>query len=124
MANGKVKTNNYSQDERVLVPLTDIYHTADEYTLKLEMPGVAKDKLDVTIEDNELEIRGRVDQYAPEQKELKYSEFSQHPYYRKFTVGNDIDKEKITASFEDGVLTLKLQKSEAVKPRKINISVQ
>ena len=118
-----VKNDNNSRDERVLVPLTDIYETNDQYTLKLEMPGVTKDKLEITMENDELQIRAAVVPYKPEGKELKYSEFSQYDYFRRFTVGNDIDRDKISASLEDGVLTLVLQKHESVKPRKIAINV-
>ena len=118
-----VKNDNNSREERVLVPLTDIYETTDQYTLKLEMPGVTRDKLEITMENDELEIRGEVARYKAENKEMKYSEFSQYDYFRRFTVGNDIDREKINATFEDGVLTLVLQKHESVKPRKIAINV-
>jgi len=119
-----VKNNNNSRDERVLVPLTDIYETIDQYTLKLEMPGVTKDKLEITMENDELEIRGAATPYKPESKELKYSELSQYDYFRRFTVGNDIDRDKINAKLENGVLSLELQKHEAVKPKKIPINVQ
>jgi HSP20 family protein len=71
-----------------------------------------------------LEIRGRVPEFKPDNKTLSYSEFSQYDYYRNFTVGNDIDRNKISATFENGVLTLVLQKHEAVKPQKIPITVQ
>jgi len=117
-------TNGYTSNERVMVPLTDIYETPDQYTLKLEMPGVTRDNLDIMIENNELEIKGRVDEFKPEKKDLKYSEFTQYNYYRTFSVGNDIDRNKISATFENGVLTLVLQKLEAVKPRKISVTVQ
>lgn len=124
MLNDKIVKDNYSKDKRVLAPLADIYETDDQYTLKLEMPGVIRDKLDITIENNVLEIRGEVNQYNSDGKELKYSEFSNYDYYRKFNVGDDIDREKINASFENGVLSLVIQKHEAVKPRKIPINVQ
>jgi len=123
MTNEMVKKENYEKDERVLVPLTDIYETADQYTLKLEMPGVTRDKLEITMENDEIEIRGEAETYKPEQMELKYSEFFQYDYYRRFTVNNDIDRQKISATFENGVLTLVLQKHESVKPRKIAINV-
>jgi HSP20 family protein len=85
---------------------------------------VTRDNLDIQIEDNELEIRGTVEEFKPGDKKLTYSEFTQYDYYRSFTVGNDIDRNKINATFENGVLTLVLQKLEAVKPRKITINVQ
>lgn len=117
-------TNGFANNEKVIVPLADIYETPDQYTLKLEMPGVTRENLDILIENNELEIRGKVDEFKPQNKELKYSEFTQNNYYRTFSVGNDIDRNKISATFENGVLTLVLQKHEAVKPRKIPVTVQ
>lgn len=125
MLNDKeVATNNYSQERRVLVPLTDIYETPDHYMLKLEMPGVAREKLEITMESNELEIRGEVSRFDSKEKDLKYSEFSNYDYYRKFNIGDDVDRDKINAKLENGVLSLELQKHEAVKPKKIPISVQ
>jgi len=121
----EVKINNeYARNERVMVPLADIYETPEQYTLKLEMPGVTRENLDILIENNELEIKGTVNDFKPENKTLKYSEFAQYDYYRTFNVGNDIDRDKISATFENGVLTLILQKHEAVKPKKIEITVQ
>lgn len=117
-------TNEYARNERAMVPLTDIYETPDQYTLKLEMPGVTRENLDILIENNELEIKGTVNVFKPENKTLKYSEFAQYDYYRTFSVGNDIDRNKISATFENGVLTLVLQKHDAVKPKKIEITVQ
>jgi HSP20 family protein len=122
--NEMVRKGNSPHDEYVMVPLADIYETEDQYTLKLEMPGVARDRLDITLENNELEIRGTLEKYKPEGKELKYAEFTEHDFYRKFNVGNDIDRQGIKASLQDGVLTLVLQKQESVKPKKIPITVK
>ena len=118
----KAKNESHTTDDYVLVPLTDIYETTDNYTLKLEMPGVTRDRLDITLDKNELLIKANVEEFRPENKELKYSEFAQHDYYRAFTVGNDVDVNGINASFENGVLTLVLRKHEAVKPKKIAIT--
>ncbi len=124
MLDQSVRRNSRSADEYVLIPLTDIYETADQYTLKMEMPGITKDKLEVMLENNELEIRGETEKYTPTGKDLKYSEYSQYNYYRKYNVGDDIDRNRINATFENGVLTLVLQKHEAVKPRRIPINVK
>jgi len=111
-------------EDYVQVPLTDIYETPDQYTLKMEMPGVVKEKLDITLENNELEIRGETGKNESEGREMKYSEFTQYNYYRKYNVGDDIDRNGINATFENGVLTLVLQKHEAVKPKKIPVNVK
>jgi HSP20 family protein len=123
MLEEKVRNGAYTNNERVLVPLADIFETADYYTLKLEMPGVTRESLDVMIENNEMEIRGKVSDNSPDNMEVKYSEFSHYDFFRKFSVGNDIDRNKIEATFENGVLTLVLHKLEAVKPKKISINV-
>ncbi len=117
------RKESQSSDDCVLVPLADIYETTDNYTLKLEMPGVTRDRLDITLDKNELLIKAGVEEYRPEQKDLKYSEFSPHDFYRAFTVGSDVDRNGINATFENGVLTLVLQKQESVKPKKIAINV-
>ena len=119
-----VRKQNDARDTRVAVPVTDIYETVDQYTLKLEMPGVPRENLEILMENNTLEIRGRVEAHEPEGRDLRYSEFSPCDYYRQFTIGSDIDRAKIDATFDSGVLTLVLHKHEAVKPRKIPIKVE
>jgi len=116
-----VKKNN--TDECVLVPATDIYETSENYSLKMEMPGVSKENLEITLENNELEISGKVDLEESTGKELKYSEYRLGNYYRKFKVGNDIDMDSVKAELDNGILTVVLNKSERVKPKKIAISV-
>ncbi len=109
--------------EFCLTPAGDIYETDHNYTLRLEMPGVTKEDLEVTLNNEELEISGKVTNEVPEGKNLRYAEYSLHNYRRKFRIGQEIDRNSISANLENGVLTLTLAKSEAVKPRKIEISV-
>jgi len=118
-----IKNDNYRSDERVLTPAADIYETKDEYRLKLEMPGVTKDGITVTLDNNELTIEGTINDNVPGNRELKYAEYSLYNYYRKFRVGEDIDRNKIDATLDGGVLTVVLHKSEEAKPRKIDVKV-
>jgi len=120
----KLVKDRYNCEECVLVPIVDIYETEDEYTLKLEMPGITKKDLDVTLDDNELEIRGNVVNNEEEEKNLKYSEYNLYNYYRKFKIGNDINRNSIDATLENGILTLVLKKVEEVKPKRIEITVK
>jgi len=110
-------------NECAYVPVTDIYETSNEYVLKMEMPGVSKQALEITLSDTDLEVKGKADLKEPEEKELSYSECSMHDYYRKFKIGSDINRESINATLENGILTLTLQKKEEVKPRKIEVKV-
>jgi len=108
-------------NDTVIVPVTDIYESPNDYTLTLEMPGVSKDNLDITLDNNELEISGKIMEVENKDKDLCYSEYNLYDYYRKFKVGNDIDRNGIEANLENGILTLKLHKSEEVKPKKIQV---
>jgi HSP20 family molecular chaperone IbpA len=107
-----------------ILPLVDIYETDNEYTLKMEVPGVQKDDVDVTLNDNELQVKAWVASREHEQREPLYREFDAESYERNFRVGNDIDRNGIEAELSNGVLTLRLQKSEEVKPKKIQINAK
>jgi len=120
----KLAKNNYNTEKPVIVPPVDIYETENEYVIKAEMPGVAKDYIDVTLNNRELEITGRINGTMPEDNNLKYSEFRLYDFHRKFNVGDDIDSGRLTAKLDNGVLTLNLPKSEKVKPKKIDIKVE
>ena len=100
-----------------------IEKTSNEFIIKAEMPGVKKDAVDITLEKSELEINGKVNGNLPDNKNLKYSEYNLYNYHRKFNVGDTIDNAKLTASLENGILTLNLPKKEEVKPRKIEVQV-
>jgi HSP20 family protein len=108
-------------EDSVYIPLTDIYETEDVYSLKIEMPGVKKDNLDIVIDEKELRITAKTDK-TEEADKIRYSEYSDRDFYRVFKIGYDIDRSRVDANLENGVLTLKLHKSEDVKPKKIAIN--
>jgi len=120
----KFKKDAYNSEELISVPPVDIYETENEYVLKAEMPGVTKEGVEVTLNNKELEINGKINGNLPEDKNLKYSEFKLYNYHRKFTVGDGINSKALTAKLENGLLTLILPKSEEVKPRKIEVKVE
>ena len=109
-----------SVDERFTLPAANIYATDNDYIVELEMPGVDKGGLDVKVDGNELIITGRRARDIPE-GELSYCESALANYRRVFEVGPDVDTSKIEAQLGQGVLKLKLPKSERAKPRKIQI---
>jgi HSP20 family protein len=110
------------QDESpYVIPPANISGTENEYVLELEMPGVSKDGLEITVEGNELTIIGRRELNLPE-NDLCYCESGLADYRRVFEIGPDVDTSKISAEMSQGVLKLRLPKSEAAKPRKIEIT--
>jgi HSP20 family protein len=113
-------TNNRPQRQEYVAPECNIFETKDGYVLEAEMPGVNKDGLEITLENNELTIVGhRGQENFPGQPIFRERHFAD--FRRVFELDPAIDSGKISARMEQGVLTLSLPKSERVKPRKINV---
>jgi len=100
-------------------PNVDIYENEDEILLHADMPGVVKENISVDIDNGTLTISG------VRKLEIKgaatYEEFSDVEYVRSFSVPQTIDVERVEAELKNGVLNLHLPKSEAAKPRQIEI---
>jgi len=109
------------RDRPVFVPLTDIYETKDAIIVLAEMPGVAPDGIDITLERQVLTIRGRGGEQERAGYRQVYAEYSDGDYERSFTLSAAIDRDRIEASQKAGVLRLTLPKAEAAKPRKITL---
>ena len=86
-----------------------------------DLPGIGKDELDLQIDKDTLKIYGRLKKSMEQNVVNYYTEFPEKDYYRAFTIGEEIDREKIKASINNGVLKVVLPKSERAKPRKIEI---
>lgn len=101
-------------------PRAHITETTQEFVLQVELPGVARDGLEVTFENGELAITGH---RVPFQTgaELIYRESRQADYRRVFEIDPSIDTTKIAAHLEQGVLTLALPKAEFARPRRIEV---
>jgi HSP20 family protein len=106
---------------RTFVPTADIFETEPALTLVLEMPGVDKNNVDISIEYNILTVHGRLDFANYEGLQPVYTEYNVGHYRRSFSLSNKVDQGKISAEMTDGVLTLVLPKAEEAKPRRISI---
>ncbi len=104
-------------------PPVDIYETDEALILKAELPGISKDDVSVEIHQNTLILRGQR-QHEAEVKEDKYHrvERAYGTFQRSFVLPTLVDQDKVQATYKDGVLELRLPKSEAAKPRRIAIS--
>lgn len=101
-------------------PAVNLRHDDDGYTLEVEMPGVAKSGVEITFDDGKLTAIGhRAEKPLPGTP--VYTESTGRGYRRVFDLDPSIDPEKIQASVEQGLLTIRLQKAEASKPRKISV---
>lgn len=112
-----------TQDGRgFVVPPANIAATGAEYLVEVEMPGVNKEGLEVTVQGNELTIIGRRVADVP-QGELCYCESTQADFRRTFELGPDVDTSKIAAEMKQGILKLRLPKNERAKPKQIEVRV-
>lgn len=106
---------------RYYVPYTDIYETDESLTVVMEMPGVERKDLGVSLENDVLRVDGRIDFSKYEGMEPVYTEYNVGHYTRSFTLSSKVDQESIRARLNDGVLTLTLPKGKDALPRKIAI---
>lgn len=106
-------------------PAVDITENAERYTLNAELPGMSKEDVQVTLENNVLTIRGQK-KANTEQKEGDVHRIERRygSFERSFTLPATVDVNKIDAQYKDGVLTLTLPKAEEAKPRAIDVKVR
>jgi HSP20 family protein len=102
------------------VPAVDIYESEEALVLLADMPGVGTESVTIDVRDNQLTIRGTVALEETKERALA-QEYGVGDYYRQFALGRTIDQSKIEATMKDGVLTLKLPKAGASKPRTITV---
>jgi HSP20 family protein len=107
----------------VFIPHTDIYETQDNVVLLVDMPGVAPDAVDITLEKRTLAIYGYAKDQQHQNYRQVYAEYGGGDYERVFTLSEDIDREGIEASQKNGVLRLVLPKAASAKARKIQLKM-
>jgi HSP20 family protein len=108
---------------RFFVPVTDVFEMEDGgLTVVMEMPGVRRENLDVSLEEGVLRVEGRLDFSGYAGMEPLYTEYNVGHYARSFALSDKIDQDNIDARLEDGVLTLTLPRSPAARPRRIEIT--
>ncbi len=105
-------------------PRMDVVESDHEFTVHAELPGLNKDDIKVTLEDNVLTIEGER-KHEDEQKDKQFyrRERAYGTFKRSFGLGTEVDADKIAANYKDGILILTLPKSETAKPRQIEVAV-
>ena len=118
------KSVGYAPDWSVVgsYPRTNLVDKGDHFELVAEMPGLSKDDLQVKIQGNYLEISGTRNITAPDGYRIHRRERGSASFTRSLTLPAEVNSEKAAATMKDGILTLKLPKSEAAKPRQISIN--
>ena len=105
------------------IPPVDIYETDDALVLTAMLPGVSKDDVSIEVHHNTLMLRGeRKPTAAVPDERYARRECVYGPFQRSFVLPTIVDQEKVQATYHDGILELRLPKSEAAKPRRIAIA--
>ncbi len=104
----------------IITPAVDVYENENEILLHADMPGVSKDSIDINIDNGRLSISGT--RSIKNNGAMKWYEFGDAEFNRSFSVPQTIDVGKVSAHLEEGVLQLHLPKSEAAKPKQIQIT--
>jgi len=117
----ETRQSDRAQSEQFITPPASVAEIGDGYMLEIEMPGVKKAGLEISLENNELTIIGRRSLPAVEGT-LIHRESRPENFRRVFELDPSIDADKITAKVDQGLVTLTLPKAEHVKPRKITVS--
>ena len=117
------RTNDTVRPEPALLPPVDVIEDASGITLLADLPGVPKENLNLQLEADSLTIEGTVGLGTPQGMESGLAEVRLPRYRRVFTLSKELDSEKTTAEFKNGVLRLRIPKAEHVQPRKIEVKV-
>jgi HSP20 family protein len=107
--------------EGQLVPV-DVYTTTDDVVVEAILPGVKPQEVEITVEGNTLTIAGDTTSMIPAREGLLLQEIRRGRFTRTLTLPGGLEADKATATFEDGILSLRIPKAEQVKPRQIKIS--
>ena len=118
-----VKPGTWQFGEGQLVPV-DVYQTVDEIVVEAILPGVKPEEVDITVEGNVLTIAGDTSSAIPAREGLLLQEIRRGRFVRTLNLPEGLEPDKAAATFEDGVLTLRIPKAEQVKPRQIKITTE
>ena len=107
---------------RFYVPPADVWETEDALAVAMEVPGVAREAVTIELKDDVLRVEARVDASKYEGLEPVYTEYGVGHWARAFALPDGVDRERIEARLEDGVLTLTLPKAAGARPRRIALA--
>ena len=116
------KAMEQMNERKTKAPLVDIFENKEEIILLADMPGIEPDSLDVQFEKDELQISGKL---KSQKENVNYSvrESLPYDYYRVFKLPKGLSFSKVKAEYKNGVLSLKIPKSEDNRTHKIKVNV-
>lgn len=109
---------------RAWLPPVDIYDEGDELVVEMDLPGLKKEDIEIHMDGDTLTVRGERKRPDEERRRYARSERVFGPFERSFSINIPIKVEEVKASYENGVLTLRLPKAEEARPRRIRVEVE
>jgi len=105
-------------------PPVDVYEDEHQVTLKIEVPGIDENDIDVRVENNTLTVHGER-KFEKEEKEENYRRVERQygSFTRSFTLPNTVDTDSVQANYDKGLLKIQLAKKAEAKPKQIKINV-
>ncbi len=105
-------------------PAVDVFENGEKVVLKLDIPGIKEEDLDIRVENQTLSVRGER-KFETEEKEENFHRIERRygSFYRSFSLPTTVDTENVAASYEAGVLKLELKKKASAQPKQIKIGM-
>ena len=113
-----------TRDDPAVLPPVDVVEDEGGITLHADLPGVPRERLDVHVDGNVLVIEGEIAVEMPKDLEATHIEVSLPRYRRVFSLSKELDPNRLSAEMKHGVLTLRIQKAEHARPRKIQVEAR
>ena len=106
---------------RFYAPPADVWETEEALVVAMEVPGAAREAVEVEVKEDVLRVEARIDPAKYGGLEPVYAEYGVGHWARSFALSDRVDRERIEARLEDGVLTLTLSKAAAARPRRVEV---
>jgi HSP20 family protein len=108
---------------RIWSPVVDVYEDSDAIVIKVDLPGMKQEEIDIEMNNETLTIKGER-KFDDEERRDKYVRVERQygVFQRSFTIGIPIETDKIKAVYKNGILELTLPKAEVTKPRKVQVA--
>jgi HSP20 family protein len=105
-------------------PAVDVYENGEKVVLKLDVPGIKEEDLDIRVENQTLSVRGER-KFEKEEKEENFHRIERRygSFFRSFSLPTTVDTENVEASYNAGVLKLELKKKASAQPRQIKVGI-
>ena len=120
-SNGQAVQERTVERRGVYEPAVDIYETPSEWVLTADVPGATREDIELNVEENVLHLRAQVRSRHGAGMDFDIHECPVGDFERRFRLGEGVNTDAIDATLDAGVLTIRLPKTESMKPRKIEI---